>query len=130
LRLAFETLSEINFIIRQTIQLAICRGVAMPNDFTERRLGSCESAGVRDSDRPAANGVQRKELKVIPFIEPRALEYFYREARARSQGQGINDQLFHRVDPIGVRFVVEQMDEAIARLEDIDVARDRSLRFR
>ena len=69
--------------------------------------------------------VQGMELEVMAVIEPGAGEVKEAQAGAARERQGIDHELGDRPFVDGARFVVEDMDTAVADLEDIDVAGDR-----
>ena len=69
--------------------------------------------------------VQGIELEVVAVVEPGAGEVKEAQAGASGERQGIDHELGDRPLVDGARFVVEDVDAAVADLQDIDVAGDR-----
>ena len=70
--------------------------------------------------------VQGVELEVVTVIKPRAGEVKETQASASRERQRIDHELGNGPLVDGTRFVVEDVDAAVADLQDIDVAGDRS----
>src|ERR1700736_4686003 len=89
--------------------------------------------GTRNSSRRRSalgfDGLEWEELEIILLVKPSALEDFDREPGSRSERQGIHYQLVYGVDLASLRLVVEKTNEAVSRLQHIDVPGDRLLRF-
>ena len=73
--------------------------------------------------------VQGVELKVVAVVEPGAGEVKEAQAGASGERQGIDHELGNRPLAVGARFVVEDVDAAVADLQDVDVAGNRLSSF-
>ena len=66
------------------------------------------------------------ELKVVAVVEPGAGEVEETQAGASGEGQGIDHELGDRPLMVGARLVVQDVDAAVADLQDVDMAGDRA----
>lgn len=73
--------------------------------------------------------VERVELEVVVLIEPCTDEVIESQTGAPGERKRIDHQLRDGPLVVGARLVVEDMDRAVANLQDIDVARERDIDF-
>src|SRR5215216_6257419 len=110
-------------------------GIPAPSPAHRLESRQTRTAGAQESDwfflcpdtarTPGIDRRQGKKLVVVLFIKPRALEGFDRQAGAAGQGQGIDGQLGDSVLLLpGLGLVIEDMKEARAQLQEVDVAGD------
>ena len=74
---------------------------------------------------PLVHHVQGIELEVVAVVEPGAGEVKEAQAGASGERQGIDHELGDRPLMVGARFIVQDVDTAVADLQDVDVAGDR-----
>lgn len=68
---------------------------------------------------------EREELEIILLVEPPALEIPQRQSGSSRKGESIHRELHVRMGFLScVGFVVEDMDVAVADLQEINMARD------
>ena len=66
----------------------------------------------------------REELAVLALVEPRALEIEERNAGQVREGERIEGELGERLPGGRVGLVVENVDRAVADLQEVDMAGD------
>ena len=90
-------------------------------DRSTSHPGMCARGGLW----PRIDAGQGIELEVVALVEPRTLEGFDRQTGAPGQGEGVDGELGHGVLLFsGVGFVIQDMEEAGAELQEVDVAGD------
>lgn len=71
------------------------------------------------------DSLEREELEVVLLIEPAALEELQRQSGSSGKSEGVDRQLHVRVLFLScIRLVVQDVDIAVADLQEVDVAGD------
>ncbi len=74
---------------------------------------------------PSVNTLERVELEVVLLIEPAALEELQRQSGSSGKSEGVDRQLHVRVLFLScIRLVIQDVDIAVADLQEVDVAGD------
>lgn len=61
--------------------------------------------------------MQGEKLKVVFLVKPSAFEFLEGQFGVGRQSQGIGDQLTHRINFVGVGFVIENVNNTFANYE-------------
>ena len=76
-----------------------------------------------NADREARGSVYGQAYR-LALVEPRALEIEQRDAGQVREGERIESELGERLPGGGVGFIVEDVDHAVADLQEVDMAGD------
>ena len=72
------------------------------------------------------HGLEREELEVVPLVKPRTLEVFEGKASSAAQRECVNRELYVCVLFFsGFRLVVEDVEVAVADLQEVGVLGDK-----
>jgi len=65
--------------------------------------------------------MERVELEVVVFVEPRAGEIVEAESGTTRERQRVEHELSDGLFAMGVRFIVEDMDRTVPNLKNMDM---------